>query len=56
MNHLLPGIFFLCSTTIIACGYGLGFAEVSTSVTSDSETEEAPLADPVETPLEASRS
>ena len=56
VNHLLPGIFFLCSTTIIACGYGLGFAEVSSCVTSDSEAEREELEpDYVEIPLEAPR-
>lgn len=56
VNHLLPGIFFLCSTTVIACGYGLGFAESSTLVASNSEAEEAPGTDFVEIHLEATRS
>ncbi len=51
VNHLLPGIFFLCTTTVMACGYGLGFAE-STAATdpypesadlAEAEFEEGPL-------------
>ena len=56
VNHLLPGIFFLCTTTVIACGYGLGFAESSTFVASSSEVEETSRTDFVETHLEATRS
>ena len=56
VNHLLPGIFFLCSTTVIACGYGLGFAESSPVVALSPEEEEAPEPDFAESPLEATRS
>ena len=56
VNHLLPGIFFLCSTTVIACGYGLGFAESSNAVAFSPEAEQAQEPDFVETTLEATRS
>ena len=56
VNHLLPGIFFLCSTTIIACGYGLGFAEGSPVVAWNHEVEEAPDPDLAEATLEAASS
>ncbi len=56
VNHLLPGIFFLCSTTVIACGYGLGFAEKASTVAPSPEAEEWPEPDFVETPLEATHS
>jgi len=56
VNHLLPGIFFLCSTTVIACGYGLGFAEKASAVSPSPEAEEWLEPDFVETPLEATHS
>ena len=56
VNHLLPGIFFLCSTTVIACGYGLSFAESSPVVALSPEEEEAPEPDFAGSPLEATRS
>ena len=56
VNHLLPGIFFLCSTTVIACGYGLGFAESASAVAPSPEAEELPEPVFVETPLEATPS
>jgi hypothetical protein len=58
VNHLLPGIFFACTTTIITCGYGLGFAESVEVETNLEELEASEVDDPefTEPPLETVRS